>query len=184
MPSSKPSKPSPDAQTRQARNANRSRRDIGFQIGDQVLLSTSNLRTVTGLQPRWIGPFPVKSIINPVAVQLDLPKTFRMYSSFHVSQIKHYKTSIRYPDRNVNRPPPVSADSASPEPEYEVERILAHRKVLKDRAAGSIQYLVKWVGYPMYDCTWEPRWHLANAQERLAEYRAESEPGRIMSPAI
>ncbi len=96
-----------DAQTRQARNANRSRRDISFQIGDQVLLSTSNLRTVTGLQPRWIGPFPVKSIINPVAVQLDLPKAFRMHASFHVSQIRHYKTSARYPDRIVNRPPPV-----------------------------------------------------------------------------
>ncbi len=38
-----------DAQTWQARNANRSLCDISFQIGDQVLLSTSNLRNVTGL---------------------------------------------------------------------------------------------------------------------------------------
>ncbi len=69
-----------DAQTRAGRNANRSRRDISFRIGDQGLLSTSNLRTVSGLQPGWFGAFPVKSIINPVAVQLDLPQAFRMHA--------------------------------------------------------------------------------------------------------
>ncbi len=105
--------PFADAQTRQACNANRSRCDISFQIGDQVLLLTSNLRTVSGLQPQWIGPFPVKTIINPVAVQLDLPKAFRMRASFHVSQIRHYNTLARYLDCIINHPPPVSAESAS-----------------------------------------------------------------------
>ena len=145
-----------DAQTRQARNADTHRRDLRFSIGDQVLLSTSNLRSVSGLQPRWIGPFSVSSIINPVAVQLELPRSFRMHSSFHVSQLRHYKSSSTFPDREHSRPSPVTAETATDEPEYEVERIIGHRNVPRGKAAGSTQYLVKWVGYPMYECTWEP----------------------------
>ncbi len=74
-----------------------------------------------------------------------------MHASFHVSQVKHYNTSIGYPDRLINGPAPVQAESASQKPEHEVEKILAHREILKGRGASSIQYLVKWVGYPMYD---------------------------------
>ena len=159
------------AQTRQARNADTRRRDHHFNVGDQVLLSTSNLRTVTGLQPRWIGPFSVKSIINPVAVQLDLPRSFRMHASFHVSQLRQYQTSSKFPDRIINRPPPVQPDAETHEPEWEVEKIMGHRKVLRGRAAGSTQYLIKWQGYPMYDSTWEPLRNLGNAQIKLAEYR-------------
>ncbi len=81
------------------------------------------------------------------------------------------RSSTTTPNRLINRPAPVQAESAPPEPEYEVEKILAHRKTLNGRAVGSIQYLVKWVGYPMYDCTWEPRRHSANALDRLAEYQ-------------
>ena len=43
-----------------------------------INVSTSNLRSVPGLQPRWIGPFSVSSIINPVAVQMELPLVERV----------------------------------------------------------------------------------------------------------
>ena len=35
--------------------------------------------------------------------------------------------------------------------EYEVETIL-DKRTLK----GKTQYLVKWIGYPLHDATWEP----------------------------
>jgi hypothetical protein len=33
-----------------------------------------------------------------------------------------------------------------------------------------IEYLVKWVGYPNYDASWEPLVNLSHAQESIARY--------------
>ena len=35
---------------------------------------------------------------------------------------------------------------------------------------GKKEYLVKWVGYPDYDASWEPLANLSHAQESLEEY--------------
>jgi hypothetical protein len=51
--------------------------------------------------------------------------------------------------------------------EYEVEKILDHR--FRHRR---LEYLVKWVGYPEHDASWEPEGNLQNAQDSIAIYRA------------
>lgn len=160
------------AQKRQSRNADLRRRDLSISVDDQVLLSTQNLRSITGLQPRWIGPFRVSQIINPVAVKLDLPRAFRMHRTFHVSQLKHYAASVTFPNRRDFRPPPVQPATDTDEPIFEVEAIVGHRKIERGRAAGTIQYLVKWKGYPMYEATWEPIRNLGNALEAMRDYKA------------
>jgi hypothetical protein len=40
------------------------------------------------------------------------------------------------------------------------------KKTLK----GKTQYLIKWIGYPLHDATWEPANHLKNAKEKVKEY--------------
>jgi len=35
---------------------------------------------------------------------------------------------------------------------------------------GEILYLVKWLGYPLEDSTWEPNEHLCNCQEAIRDY--------------
>ena len=64
---------------------------------------------------------------------------------------------------------PVPACPPSPLPfddnaagEFEVEDIL-------DSHLGSYgtEYLVKWLGYPVFEATWEPAEHLANAPDIL-----------------
>jgi Chromo (CHRromatin Organisation MOdifier) domain len=35
---------------------------------------------------------------------------------------------------------------------------------------GKIQYLVKWVGYPLHDATWEPVNHLKNTQQKVKDF--------------
>ena len=88
-----------------------------------------------------------------------------------MSQLRPYRTSSQFPDREHDRPPPVQAETDTDQPEYEVEKIVGHRKMTKGRAAGTMQYLVKWIGYPMYECTWEPLQHLGNAKSLLKNYQ-------------
>ena len=48
---------------------------------------------------------------------------------------------------------------------YEVERILAKRG-----SGARAQFLVKWLGYPEWDATWERSSDLTDAQAALADY--------------
>ena len=50
--------------------------------------------------------------------------------------------------------------------EWEVEAILGERGTGERK-----QFLVKWKGYPLWECTWEPRKHLTHVDELLGEYR-------------
>ncbi len=54
------------------------------------------------------------------------------------------------------------------EPEYEVESILE-----KKRVGNKWKYRIKWVGYPLDQCTWEPEENLSNVQEMLEEFESE-----------
>ena len=58
---------------------------------------------------------------------------------------------------------------------YDVEQILAHqveRKTARQRKAG-YKYLVKWEGYPLWACTWEPESQFAQGNIVLADYKAQ-----------
>ncbi|SGY57078.1 BQ5605_C006g04218 [Microbotryum silenes-dioicae] len=44
------------------------------------------------LDSHKLGPFTIKRIINPVAYELDLPSTMRIYPVFHVSLLEPYRT--------------------------------------------------------------------------------------------
>jgi hypothetical protein len=59
-------------------------------------------------------------------------------------------------------------------PEYEVERILEHRK-----RKGQKEYFVKWKGWPDSYNQWEPEENLINAPDVLRDYHAsEARPRR------
>ena len=51
---------------------------------------------------------------------------------------------------NYSRPPP---DLIEGEEEYEVEKIVNHRHSGRSQ---TLQYLIKWKGYPEANNTWEP----------------------------
>ena len=54
---------------------------------------------------------------------------------------------------------------------FEVERVLNHHRVHHGRVWVD-EYLIKWVGYGLFEATWEPSTHLANAPTALAEILA------------
>ena len=71
-----------------ARMANRVRRDMVHEVGDQVWLETKNLLLRLGtrkLAAIWAGPFRVLSCVGPVAYRLELPEDWRIHDVFHVS---------------------------------------------------------------------------------------------------
>ena len=62
--------------------------------------------------------------------------------------------------------------------EFEVERVLDHRHVHHGRMWVD-EYLVKWVGYGVFEATWEPSIHLANAPTALANFLATRDGLRV-----
>ena len=59
------------------RAVDKKRRTEEYKIGDEVVLSTANLRTYCPNLPpkikaRWVGPFRIQKIVSPVAFGLDL----------------------------------------------------------------------------------------------------------------
>jgi len=72
--------------------------------------------------------------------------------------------SIISSDDNITDEDSDSSDSDVEE--YVVERIVKHRRI-----RGITQYLVKWNGYSMDECTWEPEANLTNCEQLLRTYK-------------
>ncbi len=82
------------AQQRQAKYADEKRREIVFQVGDQVMLSTEHLKLkVPGQTPKllskFIGPFKITKVISNTAYELDLPHSMRIHPSFMSVSLSH-----------------------------------------------------------------------------------------------
>jgi Chromo (CHRromatin Organisation MOdifier) domain len=83
-----------------------------------------------------------------MAVQLELPTQWNIHPVFHTSLIMAY-TETQSHGPNFTRLPPDLIDG---EEEYEVEQICSHRTWGRRK---TLQYLIKWKGYPESDNTWE-----------------------------
>ncbi|KAD3336653.1 hypothetical protein E3N88_32172 [Mikania micrantha] len=82
---------------RQKSYADKRRRPIEFEVGDQVLLKVSPWKGVIRfrkrgkLSPRFIGPFRIMARVGKVAYRLDLPDELnRIHPTFHVSHLRKY----------------------------------------------------------------------------------------------
>ena len=164
------------AQQRQTHYANQHRREVTFAVGDRVLLSSRNLRLLGDakrtrkLTSRFLGPYAVKRVINNNAYELTLPPTLRIHPVINISQLKQYHDgTAAFPSRPVPqaRPEPESLDQHGVA-SFTVERVLDKRI----SRHGRIHYLVKWVGYPDEESTWEPSSHLDDAPDAVADYEA------------
>ncbi|KAE8706452.1 Detected protein of unknown function [Hibiscus syriacus] len=79
--------------------ADQRRKDIQFEVGDQVFLKVSPWKKVLRfgrkgkLSPRFIGPFRILKRVGPVAYQLELPSQLScIHDVFHVSMLRRYRT--------------------------------------------------------------------------------------------
>uniref|UniRef100_A0A3Q2VPW7 Integrase catalytic domain-containing protein n=1 Tax=Haplochromis burtoni TaxID=8153 RepID=A0A3Q2VPW7_HAPBU len=79
------------------RHANRRRTPApDYQPGQKVWLAAKNIPLHVSsrkLAPRFIGPYEVDAVVNPAAVRLKLPTSWRIHPTFHVSQVKPVRRS-------------------------------------------------------------------------------------------
>lgn len=165
------------AQQRQKHYADTKRRPLSFKLGDEVLLSSKNLKTLQPhctpkLLPKWLGPFTIIGCCGRspssqnddeeeqvLAYKLELPEYMKIHPVFHVSLLKPY-----HRDGRVQPPPmPVTVEG---EEWFLVDTILDHKdeRVEIKRATKHSPakyktqrfYYVKWLGYGEEDNTWEP----------------------------
>ncbi|CAI7805486.1 unnamed protein product [Closterium sp. NIES-53] len=154
-------------QTSQKQYADRQRRDHSVAVGDQVLLDTRNLNLShlpSKLRPRICGPFLVEAQVTPVTFRLRLPDTWKLHNAFHVQLLKPYKDpNQEFQGRQLPPPPPVLIQD---EPEYEVERVLTHRR----RGGKTVEFLLRWKGYDPAEDSWVVEADMGNARRALKDY--------------
>lgn len=171
------------AQDRMASLANEHRTELTFSPGDQVLLSTLHItvdnqanRPSQKLAPRFTGPYKVLERIGQVSYKLDIPSNLPIHPVFHISRLRPYTDPLTFDSsRDVpSRPPPELIGDV---PEYEAERVLDKRTRRR-----RVEYLIKWVGYPETEATWEPLSHLEHAMDVVRDYDSSlSSPDAVRS---
>ena len=122
-----------------------------YAVGDRVWLDGRNLKTdqpTSKLAPRRHGPFIIAQVMSPISYRLELPHQWRIHPVFHIDLLTPYRETKTHGE-NYSRPSPELIEG---EEEFEVEAILDSRRFGRKR---TLQYLVKWLGYPDSDNQWE-----------------------------
>ncbi|POM81809.1 Retrovirus Polyprotein [Phytophthora palmivora] len=151
------------AQDRMSSYYDQNRPTQNFNVGDQVLLSTTNLAnfhaetTKKKLGPRWIGPYSVVEHVGHDYYRLELPTRVKFHPFFHTSLFKPHVVS-KCADQIIFK---VSLPDGG-EGEL-VEDIVGYR-----RRKGKKEYYVKWLGESKP--TWEPEGNLEYVQDLITRY--------------
>ena len=135
-----------------------------FEVGQKVLVNNADLalnHPSRKLAERYSGLFEITEKIGTHAYRLKLPDYWKnVHPVWNVSKIYPYHEDSANP--NHPRPPP---DIIEGEPEWEVEQILDSKF-----AYGKLQYLVKWLGWPDSENSWQDEIDLENAPEKIADF--------------
>ena len=151
-----------------------------FNIGDEVLLSSKNIKFKhpgsKKLLPKFIGPYTVLDKISSVAYKLSLPATMnRIHPVFHVSLLKPYIKSGA-----IQPPPPLLDDEG--DIVFFVETLLASRPAKRGRKHIK-EYLVKWQGYDHEHNTWEPADNILDPELITVFEQRQSITGNTPAPS-
>ena len=153
------------AKNRMKQLADSKRKLRTFTAGDQVLLSTKNLKLFKSVRrkkfmPRFLGPLTIIEPIGVNAYKLKLPGSMvRVHDVFHVSLLFPYRANSR-----MQMPAPLTAEGFD---NFEVDAVMDHR----DLSDKSREYLVTWRGYPASENSWEPEHALSAALEAVQAYQ-------------
>jgi len=153
------------AQSRQKANYDTRRREVTFSVGEQVLLSTRNMKfKATGkpkFVPRWVGPYTISGVVGPrdevtqdvrqvTACRLDLPKMMKLHPVFHVGLLKPWHSDGQ---PHLGQPLEFDTDGS---PTWTAACIMRQKsRVIKNSSKRREEYLIRWAGYGIEQDTWE-----------------------------
>ena len=152
-----------------------------LSVKDLTFAHADDIKRSAKFAARFVGPFAVKSIVNDNAYELDLPPQLRIHPTQNVSKLRRWRASpAAFASRPQphDRPAPELVDAAG-NASYEVERILAQRRVGRNRRR--VEFLVKWKGYPNEDSSWAKESEL-DCPDLLAEFFATQADHRDVDP--
>ena len=156
----------------QSKYYDKKHRDVEFNEGEMVLLSTRNLKMkgIPGkLKKRFVGPFRIEQRIGQQAYKLSLPENWKVHPVFHVSLLKSWHTASIQEDEAA-----VDDDLELEELYYEIEKILRWRKVKRGRRIIK-EYLVLWKNYPISEASWIQAEQFSDPIQ-LQQYLDEDQP--------
>ncbi|GJZ65037.1 putative reverse transcriptase domain-containing protein [Tanacetum coccineum] len=156
------------ARDRQKSYADKRRKPLEFEVGDQVLLKVSPWKGVVRfrkkgkLAPRYVGPFEILERIGLVAYRLRLPKELSsVHDTFHVSNLKKCLA-----DANLHVPlDEIKVDKTLHFIEEPVEIMEREIKKLKRRNIALIK--VRWNSKRGPEFTWEQEDQMRNKYSQL-----------------
>ncbi|KAI3412628.1 Hydrolase_4 domain-containing protein [Psidium guajava] len=153
--------------------ADRKRRHVEYQVGDQVLckLPLRYKGVHKALLRRYEGPFRITQRIGNAAYKLELPAKLKIHPMFHVSMLKPFHFDEGDPDRGKSQRAPIGAKTSY---DRDVDYIMADRVVRKRYCAPKKEYLIRWKGLPESEATWELADSLWQFQKQVEAYLAES----------
>ena len=141
---------------RQKSYADKSRKDLEFQVGDLVYLKMrtfqggSKTRKLKKLKPRYMGPYPILERIGAVAYRLDLSEELSdFHDVFHVSVLRKV---VREPELILQQPPSDLGRNLRA-PCQPVE--LLDRQVRADDGMMTMLVKVRWERDGIQEETWE-----------------------------
>ncbi|MBW0533259.1 hypothetical protein O181_072974 [Austropuccinia psidii MF-1] len=146
-----------------------------FKIGDLVLVSTLNFNNIKGpkkLKDSFAGPFMIKALHEPSAVQLEVTgELMRKHPAFPVSLIKPYSSSEKELFPLINKPPL----EIPPLEEGEQKKIVKLLRERRTRNKKEREYLVRYSNPTQEDeCILEK--DIKSATKLLRRFRHEGKP--------
>ncbi|MBW0574752.1 hypothetical protein O181_114467 [Austropuccinia psidii MF-1] len=159
----------------QKKRWDKSHKPPDFKIGDLVLVSTLNFNNIKGpkkLKDSSAGPFMIKALHGPNAVQLELTgELMNKHPTFPVSLIKPYSSSEKelFPLRNKT---PLEIPPLEEGEEKKIVKVLKERRI---RNKKEREYLLRY-----RNSTQEDEWLLekdtTNADKLLRSFRHKRKP--------
>ena len=131
------------SQERQAEAADQHQKNVEYEVGDKVWLSTRNIKTerpLKKLDHKMIGPYKIKKLVGS-SYQLELPTSMKIHDVFHPSLLRK-ASADPLPGQHNDPAPSIIVDNG--EEKWEVDNILDARRVGRSR---KVQFRVKWKGY-------------------------------------
>ncbi|KAK6145824.1 hypothetical protein DH2020_019693 [Rehmannia glutinosa] len=157
------------AQSRPNSYADKRRKDLEFEVGDEVFLRLSprkgliNPKKGGKLSPRYIGPYKILQRIGKLAYQLELPAPYAgMHDVFHVSRLKKYQPD---PEHIITQDTPPLMENLS-YTERPIQIIDQHIRQLRKREIPMVK--VVWQNHNRdEDATWEMEEDMRNQYPEL-----------------